>query len=426
MLRPAHTGTFGSARLWNRLRVQAGGALLFGALLPTLALAGFYPNFLQTTSTILTGIAIVLASVLSVLLLRNLTIYPGIRGGLFVFPAVATCFGATFLIFLLLRLDYSRAMMISAASATLIWLYLANLMIERGPALLVGVAPFGQVRGLAEVRSLKLHWLEQPRITSHRFDMLVADFRADLSDEWEVFLTDCALAGMPVLHVKQLQEALTGRVEIEHLSENSFGSLIPFVGYLKIRRVVDFVAALVVGTLLLPLFLIIAILIKLDSRGPVLFRQVRIGYRGHPFRVAKFRTMVTHEEDGDARNRAMTKSDDDRVTRLGRFLRRSRIDELPQILNILKLEMSWIGPRPEAEPLSKWYEAELPHYRYRHIVPPGITGWAQVNQGHVSDLKQVTSKLHYDFYYIKNFSPWLDALIVAKTVQTMLTGFGAK
>jgi lipopolysaccharide/colanic/teichoic acid biosynthesis glycosyltransferase len=114
------------------------------------------------------------------------------------------------------------------------------------------------------------------------------------------------------------------------------------------------------------------------------------------------------------------------VTRLGRFLRISRLDELPQVINILRGEMSWIGPRPEALPLSHWYQDELPFYYYRHIVYPGITGWAQVNQGHVTEVDRVLEKLHYDFYYIKNFSAWLDILILLKTVRTMLTGFGAK
>jgi lipopolysaccharide/colanic/teichoic acid biosynthesis glycosyltransferase len=135
--------------------------------------------------------------------------------------------------------------------------------------------------------------------------------------------------------------------------------------------------------------------------------------------------MIVHHSN-DAVRGAMTMSNDSRITRVGRLLRRTRLDELPQIINILRGEMSWIGPRPEAEPLSRWYEAELPFYRYRHIVPPGITGWAQVNQGHVSDLNQVMDKLHYDFFYIKNFSPWLDALIVVKTVQTVISGFGSK
>jgi lipopolysaccharide/colanic/teichoic acid biosynthesis glycosyltransferase len=127
-----------------------------------------------------------------------------------------------------------------------------------------------------------------------------------------------------------------------------------------------------------------------------------------------------------AKERAMTGSADARITRVGAFLRRSRVDELPQMLNILRGEMSWIGPRPEAIPLSTWYEAELPFYHYRHIVRPGITGWAQVSQGHVTDLPDVLEKLHYDFYYIKNFSPWLDAIIFLKTLSIVVTGKGAR
>ena len=111
---------------------------------------------------------------------------------------------------------------------------------------------------------------------------------------------------------------------------------------------------------------------------------------------------------------------------LGRFLRRSRIDELPQVVNILKGEMSWIGPRPEASQLSSWYEGEIPYYRYRHVVRPGITGWAQVNQGHVAGIQDIRTKLQYDFYYIRNFSLWLDLVIVMKTIKTVFTGFGHK
>ena len=126
------------------------------------------------------------------------------------------------------------------------------------------------------------------------------------------------------------------------------------------------------------------------------------------------------------REASMTSSDDKRVTRVGQFLRKSRLDELPQIFNILRGEMSWIGPRPEALALSRWYEKDIPFYRYRHIVRPGITGWAQVNQGHVFEVDDVRAKLHYDFYYIKNFSVWLDILITMRTIATMLTGFGAR
>jgi lipopolysaccharide/colanic/teichoic acid biosynthesis glycosyltransferase len=117
---------------------------------------------------------------------------------------------------------------------------------------------------------------------------------------------------------------------------------------------------------------------------------------------------------------------DPRITKVGKVLRRFRIDELPQIFNILKGEMSWIGPRPEPEILTHWFTAELPFYRYRHVVRPGISGWAQVNQGYVSGLDGIGEKLQYDFYYIKYFSPWLDILILFRTIKTMLTGFGSR
>ena len=185
------------------------------------------------------------------------------------------------------------------------------------------------------------------------------------------------------------------------------------------------IAALLVLPFALLVIVPAAIAVRLDSPGPILFRQKRVGHAGKPIIVYKFRTMRTVQVE-DERRAAMTADDDDRVTRVGRFLRKVRLDELPQIFNILKWEMSWIGPRPEAEVLSIWYTSELPFYRYRHVVKPGISGWAQVNQGHVAEVEEVHRKLQYDFYYIKYFSPWLDLLILFRTIKTMLTGSGAK
>jgi lipopolysaccharide/colanic/teichoic acid biosynthesis glycosyltransferase len=225
--------------------------------------------------------------------------------------------------------------------------------------------------------------------------------------------------------VKQLWESLSGRVDIEYLSENSFGSLVPVRGYFYLKGLIDFFVALLFLPIALPLMAIIALAIRLDSAGPVLFRQKRVGHAGRPITVYKFRTMRSVDIE-DERRAAMTGHADDRITRVGRLLRKVRLDELPQIINILKWEMSWIGPRPEAEILSRWYTSEIPFYRYRHVVKPGISGWAQVNQGHVAEVDQVIEKLHYDFYYIKYFSPWLDVLIVFRTIKTMLTGWGAR
>jgi lipopolysaccharide/colanic/teichoic acid biosynthesis glycosyltransferase len=170
---------------------------------------------------------------------------------------------------------------------------------------------------------------------------------------------------------------------------------------------------------------LVALAIRAEGPGPILFRQARIGYAGARITVYKFRTMRPVDIE-DERRAAMTGDGDDRITRVGAFLRRTRIDELPQIFNILKWQMSWIGPRPEAEVLSVWYTSELPFYRYRHVVKPGISGWAQVNQGHVAEVEEVNRKLQYDFYYIKYFSPWLDLLILFRTIKTMLTGFGSR
>jgi lipopolysaccharide/colanic/teichoic acid biosynthesis glycosyltransferase len=196
-------------------------------------------------------------------------------------------------------------------------------------------------------------------------------------------------------------------------------------GWFHLKGVADFIVAVALRPAALPLMALCALAIRLEDGGAILFRQNRTGHAGKRIRVYKFRTMRAVRMD-DELQAAMTSKGDDRITRVGAYLRYYRLDELPQIFNILKFQMSWIGPRPEAEVLSVWYTRELPFYRYRHVVKPGISGWAQVNQGHVADVKQVHEKLQYDFYYIKYFSPWLDLLILFRTIKTMLTGYGAK
>jgi exopolysaccharide biosynthesis polyprenyl glycosylphosphotransferase len=271
--------------------------------------------------------------------------------------------------------------------------------------------------------------LEQLIETGWRDWAIVADLHYPHSERGERLFAKAALAGIPVYHFRQIAEMQSGQVKIAHLSENDLGSLIPNVSYASAKRLIDVVAALVLIPFCLPLFAIVAVLIRLDSPGGAFFTQERMGFRGQTFRMIKFRSMrprdVANEELAQ-RNDAMTKSDDDRITKIGGFLRKTRMDELPQVFNVLRGDMSFIGPRPEACSLSEWYEAELPFYSYRHIVRPGITGWAQVNQGHVTDVSDVLGKLRYDFYYIKNISLWLDVLVALKTLRVIATGLGAK
>ncbi len=250
---------------------------------------------------------------------------------------------------------------------------------------------------------------------------VVADLNADLEPAWERFLARAALDGIPVYNAKDFNESLTGRVSVEHLRENTFGGLIPALIYPQLKRALDFSAALLALPLITLVVGISAILIKLETRGPILFRQLRIGLGGRPFTILKLRTM-TDEHNGEA----FTRPDDDRITRVGRILRQYRLDELPQIINIMRGEMSWIGPRPEAVSLADWYEREVPFYAYRHVVRPGLSGWAQVHQGNVGAVDAARLKLEYDFFYIKNYSFWLDVVIVLMTLRTILTRFGSR
>jgi lipopolysaccharide/colanic/teichoic acid biosynthesis glycosyltransferase len=213
----------------------------------------------------------------------------------------------------------------------------------------------------------------------------------------------------------------------EHLDQNASALFPASLVYCRVKQLLDWACALIALVILLPLLLAIALAIRLDSPGPALFWQERRGFQGTRFNILKFRTMRLQQPGQQTAEAVLvTSSDDPRITTIGRFLRRFRLDELPQLVNVLKGEMSWIGPRPEATALSNLYEKNLPFYGYRHIVRPGITGWAQVNQGHVASLEEVLNKLHYDLYYIKNLSFRLDAVIVFRTIKTMLTGFGAK
>ena len=190
--------------------------------------------------------------------------------------------------------------------------------------------------------------------------------------------------------------------------------------YLFFKRIFDIVLSFVLGVLLLVPMLIIAVWIKLDSDGPVLFRQERLGKGGEPFIIYKFRSMRTDAEKDGPR---WAEVDDERVTRAGHFLRRTRLDELPQIWNVFVGNMSIVGPRPEREFFYLLFEQDIPGFRNRLIVKPGLTGLAQVNGGYELD---PASKLKFDMEYIKHRSAWLDIMCILKTVKVVFTHEGAR
>ena len=411
--------------LIHRKRFQLALSLLFAAIMPWAA-RGFLPGDLFEAASINGLFGNVVAIAIAFWMRLSIETYPGIRRSFVLLPAALTGHGMVVAWFLLTRFPYDRLALLAGFLINVVTLYAIYVYANRNVRRRFAVVPFGAISNLERIETVDWLRLKRPVLADARkADAIVADFSADLPDEWEAFLADAALAGRIVYQVKQLSESLTGRVELEHLSENSFGSLVPARGYFYLKGLADFLVALALLPLVLVPMALIAVAIRLDSAGPALFRQRRVGHSGRPITVFKFRTMRTIPAT-DERTAAMTGDDDDRVTRIGRFLRRTRIDELPQIFNILLWQMSWIGPRPEAAILSGWYTSEIPFYRYRHVVKPGISGWAQVNQGHVAEVGEVHRKLQYDFYYIKYFSPWLDVLILFRTIKTMLSGFGAR
>ncbi|MCG7506269.1 sugar transferase [Mesorhizobium retamae] len=426
-----------SSKIFLSFRFQLFGAIIVASLIPALIRQFFDNDIFSSQTQFNTFIGTAVAITFGYILHRRIAVIPGVKADFYIIPIYAISFYILVLFMFLARIDYTRVTLISGFFAVIFWFHGIAVLSRRVREYSLAVVPGGDVEALLELSGVRWVMLSDTTMPHRTWNGLVADLRADLSPQWVRFISETALAGTPVFHVKEIRESLTGMVEIEHLSENTLGSLNPNEAYRELKHTLDWLSALLALIVLLPAFAVISILIKIDSSGPVLFRQERRGYRGRAFKVFKFRTMIaTQSNPADvgegnkgaehAREQARTKERDARVTRVGRVLRRTRLDELPQVLNILRGEMSWIGPRPEALVLSKWYESELPFYSYRHIVFPGITGWAQINQGHVSSVEDVSEKLHFDFYYIKNFSFWLDLIIIMRTAKIIFTGFGSR
>jgi len=269
--------------------------------------------------------------------------------------------------------------------------------------------------------------------STHELLQLAHEYRADaivyavphqLRAESFQILLDCQAAGLSIIQMPALYETLTGRVPVEHVRNDW---LLPVevtggrnsLAYYFFVHLLDWGFSVVAGFFFLFIAPIIALLIKLDSPGPIFYRQVRLGKGGQPFELIKFRSMTVNAEQSKGAQWA-TKNDV-RVTRIGRLMRDSRLDELPQILNILRGDIHLIGPRPERPEFVEQLEKEIPFYRARLVMKPGLTGWAQVKYRYGSTVEDALMKLQYDLYYIKNRSAWLDLSILAKTVGVVLT-----
>jgi len=251
--------------------------------------------------------------------------------------------------------------------------------------------------------------------------VIVDDFGND--EKIRQLLFDCLKYKITFFSYPDLYELLTGKIPVEAIGPKWFLSNLKEGNrnyFNALKRVTDFFLALFIFAVTLPFWPLIAILIKLSSPGPVFFTQMRLGLNAQAFRIIKFRTM---KEDGN--DLSSTKPGDKRITKFGLFIRKTRIDEIPQVLNILRNEMSFIGPRPERLDMAVDLEKNIPFYRTRLLIKPGLTGWDQISgKYHSPSLEDSLEKLQYDLYYLKHRSLYLDLSITLKTIATILSRSG--
>ncbi|MEZ8791616.1 sugar transferase [Vibrio splendidus] len=396
-----------------------GVALIFCYLL--VVSGGGLSSLPNTIKYSISGVLIAYTAAASIL--PQISKYLLVERKYYILPVLLTIFAILIGVIALTRMEYSRSILIHGFCVTFVWLYISSLMRKNYKKLKltaldnfdltifethknIEISPFGSNRDISSIKS-----------------GLVVDLHKELSPEDSKFVADCSINNIPVFHSESIREMIEGKVQTSHLSENGIGTLSPNPIYFNLKRVWESVLIIATFPITLPIMAITALLIKIENPGPAMFIQDRVGQSGKTFRIFKFRSM-TVKQAGEKDKFAT--EEQARITRVGKVIRKVRIDELPQFFNVLKGEMSLIGPRPEQESFVKQFETEIPFYGYRHMVKPGITGWAQTVQGYADDTDSTKEKLAHDLYYIKHLSFWLDMNIVLKTIRTMLTGFGAK
>lgn len=250
-------------------------------------------------------------------------------------------------------------------------------------------------------------------ITNHKIEMIVAENHIKKDSSAAKIIYRLLPLEVQIIDLADFYELLFQKVPLDELEETWFIEQITTSRklYETAKRFIDVILGIVLNITFLPLMIIIAVLIKITSKGPVIYKQKRIGKNDEPFILYKFRTMIDNHSGP-----LWTTEKDGRLTAIGKILRYAHLDELPQLINILKGDISFIGPRPERSELAKMY-SQLPYYEIRHIIKPGLTGWAQLNYKPSASLEEAQEKLQYDIYYIKNRSLFLDFLIVLKTIK---------
>lgn len=336
-----------------------------------------------------------------------------------VLSRVVLAHGALAFTVLIFRFGYSNQVMLGAVVISALVGVAVVLTREGATSPKVAVIdPDGTLSGLPADWTIAT----SPDTNLRHYDHILTGSLTDLSPEWTEAISKSMIGGKSVRHLAEYAEERQGLTSIEHFDIDH----LPVAGltsYGARKRLMDIVFVLVTLPLTLPILGFGMLVVLVTMGRPVIFVQARAGLAGEVFNIYKLRTMRI-APPGAAQG--ATVDGDARITTSGRWLRRTRIDELPQLWNVIKGDMSLIGPRPEWAPLSNAYGRELPTYKYRNLVRPGITGWAQTLGGYASNVAETKVKLGYDLYYVKNMSLGLDLQIMLRTVWTVLTGRGAR
>jgi sugar transferase (PEP-CTERM system associated) len=281
----------------------------------------------------------------------------------------------------------------------------------------------GEIRGRLESFSADLRAFRGPKPGIDRVIVAMEDRRASMPVRE---LLDLRLLGVVIENSSTLMERLSGKLPLDGLNPST---LIFTEGFRMnasqqiFRRLLSFAVSFTALLICLPLLPLIALAVRLSSPGPILFSQTRVGQRGRLFTAYKFRTM---QQDAEAQGAVWATKDDPRVTTIGKFMRNTRLDEIPQLWNVLRGDMAFVGPRPERPEFVQWLSQEIPYYDLRHMIRPGITGWAQVRYRYGASLEETKHKLEYDLYYVKHQSIGLDLLIMFETIKTIILRRGAQ
>jgi lipopolysaccharide/colanic/teichoic acid biosynthesis glycosyltransferase len=341
----------------------------------------------------------------------------------YVIPVTAILYALAILAVLLLRIDYSRSTILLSAIPSALVLVILSRYVHLKDIKNICLIPNFDTSTWVKNKKFRASVFSEPVLPEFLPDAVAVDLHTDLNGEWQRLIADLSLHKVPVYHVAALEESLSGRVDTTYLHENSVGNLLVDSFYEKLKRFTDIMAVVLLLPIVFPLVMLFLFIIRAESSGSPFFYQDRVGQGGKTFRLWKLRSMAQVNAEEQAK---FATDETHRITKVGAFIRKCRIDELPQLWNVLKGDMSLIGPRPEQPSFVEQFNQQIPFYSYRHVVKPGITGWAQVEQGYADCEDSTAEKLSYDLFYIKNFSFWLDAVIVLKTLKTILTGFGAK